>query len=93
MSTDNAYAFWSCKCYIYIHMFWFQVLPVRGYPPHGIGLTMERRAHPLCHVGNGFMRSTLHGRSGDHARDIVITTHAMHHTSHITPFSIHHVLS
>ena len=67
-------------------MFWFQVLPV---PLHGMGLTMEGRAHPLCHVGS-FMSRHHKARCMEGAATMQVhTTHTMHHTSHITQFSIH----
>ena len=42
-------------------------------PPHGMGLTMECRGHILRLHHQHTSRSTLHGRSGNHARDIIHT--------------------
>ena len=67
-------------------MFWFQVLPVWGYPPwYGSHHGRQGPHTVLCwqQLHEQTSQSTLHGRSGDHARDIIQHTPGIiHHISH-----------
>ena len=49
-----------------------------GGTPHGMGLTMEGRAHPLCHVGNGFMSRHHKARCMEGAATIQETSYNTH---------------
>ena len=76
---------------IYIYVFWFQVLPVRGYPPwYGSHHGRQRPPTVSCwqRLHEQTSQSTLHGRSGDHARDIIQHTPCIiHHISHNSAYT------
>ena len=51
-----------------------------------MGLTMEGRANPLCHVGNGFMSRPHKARCMEGAatmQEASYNTHTMHHTRRV----------
>ena len=79
--------------HIYIYMFRFQVLPVRGYPaPAWYGSHHGRQGPPTVprwqQLHEQKSQSTLHGRSGDHARDIIQHTPCIiHHITHNSAYT------